>query len=285
MKTEIIIEAQATLGEGPSWDEKNGVLYWVDILEKKVYADGQVLAVLDDYVGCAAACRSGHLVLGKRFSIADLDPATGKVETLARIDEPADNRFNDGKCDPAGRLLVGSMDMNEKDASGALYSFDGRTTTRLLGGLRISNGLAWSPDYKTFYHIDTPAREVKAFDYDPQSGAIANPRTVIRVPDGLGWPDGMTSDTRGHLWIAMWDGAQLTRWDPASGSLLERIPVPALRTTACAFGGPDRSELYVTSARVGLGAADLQKYPLSGGLFKLTTEIEGMPAHPFGPAS
>ena len=122
--------------------------------------------------------------------------------------------------------------------------------TRLLDGIRISNGLAWSPDYKTFYYIDTPTREVKAFDYDLSTGQIANPRVVITVPETLGWPDGMTSDTEGNLWIAMWGGAQVTRWNPQSGKLLEQIPLPAKNVTSCVFGGK-RSErtLHHLSAR------------------------------------
>jgi sugar lactone lactonase YvrE len=172
------------------------------------------------------------------------------------------------------------MDMNEKDASGALYSFDGKVT-RLLDGIRISNGLAWSVDHKTFYYIDTPTREVKAFDYDVASGQIANPRAVIHVSESLGWPDGMTSDMDGNLWIAMWGGAQITKWNPNTGALLEQIPVPAPHTSSCVFGGKDMNELYVTSARVGMSEADIKKYPLSGGLFKLTTNIQGMPTFEF----
>ena len=133
------------------------------------------------------------------------------------------NRFNDGKCDPAGRFLAGTMDDAEKEASGSLYSYspDGTLKT-LLTGLRISNGLTWSPDHQTFYHIDTPTRQVTAFDYDLATGNLANPRPVISIPPELGWPDGMTSDAEGMLWVAMWGGAKLTRWNPATGQLAGR---------------------------------------------------------------
>jgi sugar lactone lactonase YvrE len=174
------------------------------------------------------------------------------------------------------------MDMNEKDPNGTLYSFDGKQVTTLLSGVTISNGLAWSVDHKTFYYIDTPTREVKAFDYDLTTGQIANPHTVIHVPESLGWPDGMTSDTDGNLWITMWGGAQLTKWNANTGKLLEQIPVPALHTSSCVFGGKEMNELYVTSARKGMSEADLKKYPLSGGLFKVITNIEGMPTFEFG---
>ena len=287
MKSELILDAKATLGEGPAWDLKTQTLYWVDILEKRIYAGTELLAQMDDMVGCLAPRKNGNLILGmsqlaSRASIVDFELATAQQTVLASLSaEPPTNRLNDGKCDPAGRFLTGSMDMNEKDPNGALYSFNGKQVTRLLDGIRISNGLAWSPDHKTFYYIDTPTREVKAFDYDLAVGTIANPRAAIHVPESLGWPDGMTSDMQGNLWIAMWGGAQITKWNPHTGKLLEQIAVPALQTSSCVFGGKEMNELYVTSARVGMNESDLIKYPLSGGLFKITTSIVGMPTFEF----
>ncbi|MCQ3937531.1 MAG: SMP-30/gluconolactonase/LRE family protein [Chloroflexi bacterium] len=277
-----ILDAKAALGEGPAWDAKTQTLYWVDILEKRIFAGAELLAQLDDFVGCLAPRKNGNLILGKRASFVDFEPASSRQTVLAALSESPTNRINDGKCDPAGRFLAGTMDMNEKEASGSLYSFDGKQTTRLLDGIRISNGLAWSPDHKTFYYIDTPTREVKAFDYDGVTGQIANLRIAVRVPESLGWPDGMTSDTEGSLWIAMWGGAQVTRWNPNSGQLLEQIPVPALQTSSCVFGGKNMNELFVTSARVGMSDADIEKYPLSGGLFRVVTKVEGMPTFEFG---
>jgi sugar lactone lactonase YvrE len=277
MKIELVFDAKATLGEGPAWDSKTQSLYWVDILEKRVYHGTELLVQLDDLVGCLAPCENGRLILGMRRALADLDVDSRRVALLAPLDSelPA-NRINDGKCDPAGRFIFGTMDMNEKDSSGALYSFDGKTIARLLDGVRISNGLAWSPDHKIFYYIDTPTREVKAFDYDVATGQIANPRIALRIPASLGFPDGMTSDVAGNLWIALWGGAQISKWNPNTGQLLEQIPIPALQTSSCVFGGKDMNELYVASARVGMSVADLKKYPLSGGLFKVVANVEGM---------
>ncbi len=277
MKSELIFDAKATLGEGPAWDAKTQSLYWVDILEKRIYAGNEILVELDDYVGCLAPCKNGHLILGSRLSLVDFEPASSKMTTLASLSsEPLTNRINDGKCDPKGRFLVGTMDMNEKEASGSLYSFDGKVITCLLDGIRISNGLAWSPDHKIFYYIDTPTRKVKAFDYDLAGGQIANQRIAIEVPESLGWPDGMTSDTDGNLWIAHWRGAQITRWNPNTGRLLDQVSMPVLQPSSCVFGGKDMNELYVTSARVGMSEADLVRYPLSGGLFKINTNVIGM---------
>jgi len=285
MQSEIIYDANAILGEGPAWDTKTRTLYWVDILEKRVHyrhADEDGFIQLDEMPGCLAPTKSGTLLIAVRASILDLEPATNKQTVLAAVSEPDNNRFNDGKCDPAGRFLAGSMNMDEESPTGALYSFDGQTVTLLLDGIRISNGLAWSPDSKTLYYIDTPTRVVKAFDYNLSTGQIANPRVVINVPEALGWPDGMTSDTEGNLWIAIWGGAQVTRWNPQSGELLEQIPLPAKNITSCAFGGDDLNELYITSARKGLNKADLTAYKHSGSLMRVKTKVQGMPTFEFG---
>jgi len=287
---ELLFDARAELGEGPFWDAQTQTLYWLDVLNKRIYAGHDLYAQLDETVGCAALRKDGGLILTLKNSIVELGPFdfaqggpdSAKPTVLATVDEPVNNRFNDGKCDPAGRFLAGSMDLNESDPTGAFYSFDGKAITRMLTGIRISNGLTWSPDHKTFYYIDTPTREVKAFDYDLATGQIAEPRCIIHIPDGMGWPDGMTSDTDGNLWIAMWAGAKVTQWDPRSGQLLEQIAMPVYQPSSCIFGGADLNELYITSARKGMSQEKLQEYPLSGGVFKVTTKVTGMPTYKFG---
>jgi sugar lactone lactonase YvrE len=163
MKAELLLDAKATLGEGPAWDSKTQTLYWLDILEKRIYAGTRILAELDDLIGCLAPRKNGNLILALsevegRSAFVDFKPDSSQQTVLAALSdaERATNRINDGKCDPAGRFLAGTMDMNEKDPNGALYSFDGKQVTSLLSGVTISNGLAWSPDLKTFYYIDTP---------------------------------------------------------------------------------------------------------------------------------
>ncbi len=293
MEIELLCEAHAQLGEGPAWDAKSHTLYWVDILGKRIHFhhDGENGFIeLDEMPGCLAPCKDGDLIVAARASLLRLTrfdrtqggPAPVKTTVLASLSEPANNRFNDGKCGPDGRFLAGTMDMDERAASGSLYSFDSSKVTRLLAGVRISNGLAWSPNYQTLYYIDTPTREVKAFDYDLASGQIANPRVVIQVPEALGWPDGMTSDRDGCLWIALWGGGQVTRWQPHTGKLLLQIPVPAKNVTACVFGGDNLDELYITSARVGLGEADSTASKPAGSLMRVRTRFEGMPTFEFG---
>ncbi|HEU0297060.1 MAG TPA: SMP-30/gluconolactonase/LRE family protein [Anaerolineales bacterium] len=311
MKPELLFDAKVYLGEGPIWDARSQTLYWVDIFAKRIYAGPDLFAELEEYefLGCIAPREKGGLILAlsgdashavdARFSFASLEPspalapgasvghAQGKpgsanLTLLSSLtDESAGNRFNDGKCDPRGRFLAGTMDKGETEPTGSLYSFDGRSVTKILSGVTVSNGMTWSPDSKTFYYIDTPTREVRAFDYDLESGAIANPRVAVYISEALGWPDGMTSDMQGHLWIAMWGGAKVTQWNPNTGELLEQIAVPAMNVSSCVFGGRNMNELYLTSARKGLDEAVLKQYPLTGGVFRLETKVEGMPTFAF----
>ena len=284
----LVLDARAELGEGPSWSARQGRLYWVDIHAGNLHyfapEDGSdsVLS-MGEPIGCVVPATDGTVVAALTSGFVRVDTATGTRTPLARLDsEPPRNRFNDGKCDSQGRFLAGTMDDAEKEASGSLYSLapDG-ALKRLLSGLRISNGLAWSPDGSAFYFIDTPTREIRAFEYD-LSGDINNPRAVARVPEELGYPDGMTSDSEGMLWVGMWGGACITRWDPTTGELLGKVPVPALNVTSCVFGGPELKDLYVISARKGMTPEELARYPQSGGLFRVATGITGAPTFEFG---
>ena len=311
MKPELLFDSKVWLGEGPIWDVRTQTLYWVDIFAKRIYAGAELVAELEEYefLGCIAPREMGGLILALsgdashandgRFSFAGLEPSpalapgasvdhtqgrpdSAKLTVLSALTgESSSNRFNDGKCDPRGRFLAGTMDKGETAPTGSVYSFDGKSVTRILSNVTISNGMTWSPDHSTFYYIDTPTREVRAFDYDLESGAIANPRVSVSIPAALGWPDGMTSDMEGNLWIAMWGGAQVTRWNPNTGTLLEQIPIPALNVSSCVFGGKNMNELYLTSARKGLDETALKQYPLTGGVFRLETAVEGMPTFSF----
>lgn len=283
MRAELVWDARAELGEGPCWSARDQVLYWVDIRAGLVYAGADVCLQVGHPVGCIAPRAAGGLVLAEGHHFSEWNGSRAELTPITGVDEPSQNRFNDGKCDPAGRFLAGSMDSNEKESTGSLYSLEGRRVERLLSGLGISNGLAWSPDGSTFYFIDTPTRTIQAFDYDLATGRIANGRTAVQVPESLGWPDGMTSDMDGNLWVAMWGGAQVTQWEPDSGRLLQSIPVPAPHTTSCIFGGQDLNELYITSARKDLSARQLGEYPLSGGVFRVVTNLTGMPVFEFAP--
>jgi len=289
MNPELLLDAKATLGEGPSWDARTNTLYWLDIKGHMVHVFDPHTGLdksidVGESVGCAAPTKDGHLVLGLKNGLAILDLATAKLNFFARPEAHLPgNRFNDGKCDPAGRFLAGTMDDAEVEASGALYSIDrDHKIKTLITSVRISNGLAWSPDYKTLYYIDTPTSVVMAYDYDLDHGNISRARVAVTIPDGLGWPDGMTSDADGNLWVALWGGAAVTCWNPATGSLIRKIEIPALNVTSCVFGGDGLRTLYLTSARKGMSAEQLEQYPLTGGVFKIETQTQGMPTFVFG---
>ncbi len=236
MNPELLLDAHADLGEGAAWDQTANRLYWVDIHAGNLHIfDPQnktdECINLGEKLGSVSPCKNGDLVMALQSGIVTYNMPTKKTTHLGNPEEHIPgNRFNDGKCDPTGRFLAGTMDDAEKAASGSLYSFspDGSLKT-LLTGTRISNGLTWSPDYKTFYHIDTPSRQVTAYDYHLETGDISNPRAAATIPGELGWPDGMTSDQDGMLWVAMWGGAKITRWNPVTGNLLESIPFPAYK--------------------------------------------------------
>lgn len=286
---ELLLDARADLGEGPVWLEEEGRLLWVDIRAGRLHRfdprGGQDEVVqLEAPLGCAVPAENGDILLGMKDGIARLAPGASSPSWIARPEEAVPgNRMNDGKCDPFGRLLVGSMDNAEVENRGSLYSLDPSGALRvLLSGLGISNGLAWSPDGSTFYFIDTPTRQVTAYDYDGPSGTIASPRLAVEIPPALGWPDGMCSDSMGRLWIALWGGAGLALCDPLAMRVLEVVALPAHNVTSCCFGGPDLDELFVTSARKGLGEVELGRLPRTGGLFRLRPGVEGLPTRLFG---
>jgi len=288
-KPELVLDKQAQLGEGPSWDANTHTLYWTNISAGEIHTflpktGGDYVTSVGESVGCIAPAKTGGLIIASQSGIARFDPVSGLRTPIASPEAGMPgNRFNDGKCDPAGRFLAGTMDNAELEASGSLYSLSPNGILKtLLTGVRISNGLAWSPDHATLYYIDTPTRTVMAYAYDLSTGEISQPRGVVPVPEELGWPDGMTSDTEGNLWIAMWGGAALTKWDPRKGRLLQTIPIPALNVTSCAFGGEGLTDLYITSARKGLSEQQLAQYPLTGGVFRLQTDVKGMPTFEFG---
>jgi len=286
---ELLLDARACLGEGVNWDAANELLYWVDIVRKEVHlfdpAKGEDRCMdVGQYVGAVVPTEKGDLLAAVHHGIARLDPDTGRLDPLAdpEADLP-DNRFNDGKCDPAGRFWAGTMHVDGKGNSGALYRIDQDLSIhRMVDQVGISNGLAWSADCKTMYYIDTSKQTVDAFDYDIDTGAVTNRRTVIPFPSELGHPDGMTIDEEGMLWVACWAGARVTRWDPQRGRLLQEIRLPVTNVTDCVFGGPEGDTLYISTARMTLSDEDLKQQPLAGGLFQVRPGVRGPLARPFG---
>lgn len=282
MKTKVIIDAKATLGEGPCWDAKRKRLYWVDIIEKKVHihdvSTGKNHAIeVDHLVGAVVVRESGGLILATQNGFYELDEETGEATLLHNPEaDMSSNRFNDGKCDPAGRFWAGTMEVDEQKPVGSLYVLDTNLAVKkMLSGITISNGLTWSSDHKTMYYIDSPTKKVVAFDYDVNSGDISNKRVVVTIPEGEGIPDGMTIDAEDKLWVAQWGGYKVSRWDPETGEHIGEVKVPAKQVTSCVFAGDDLDELYITTAKRGLDEEELSKYPHSGSVFHIKSSIKG----------
>jgi D-xylonolactonase len=286
----VLGRVRATLGEGLCWSSRQQALWWVDILEHRLYRTDAVTGVhaewsFDETLS-AVAERADHpgLAVTLRRGLVLFDPQSGDVQ---RLDEPEldreGNRFNDGKCDTRGRFWGGTMDFAVKAPTGAFYRFDaaGRATRALDAGWIVTNGPTWTRDGRTMFVNDTVHRRVVAHAFDPESGEVGAARDWLVLDESDGHPDGMTTDASGRLWIAHWGGACITCHDPDSAAELARIPLPTDHITNVAFGGPEMKTLFISSARFELSAAQLDAQPLAGALFAVDTDAIGLPANLF----
>jgi len=281
----VRLTARARLGEGPVWDHQSSLLYWVDIYNHRVHQFNPVTRHehyidVGETVGAIAVVNDSTLIMALRHRLAYLNLETEQIIPILDIetDKPS-NRFNDGKCDAAGRFWVGSMSTNKSE--GCLYRYsaaDGLTVVET--GLTISNGLGWSPDNRTFYLTDSPLKTIFAYDFDLVTGNISNRRVFINLNHEPFFPDGLTVDSDGCLWVAMWDGWCVVRFSP-DGQELARIPLPVQRPTSCTFGGDNLNTLYITSAAVGLSEAEIQKSFYSGDVFAIVPQVAGWPCYRF----
>jgi sugar lactone lactonase YvrE len=288
---ELVLDAQATLGEGPVWDDRRGLLWWVDIEQRLVHrwspTDGPLEPLgTPGRVGAVALRSDGALLLALQdgFWLAEpLQMAAPRAWVRLAGANPS-WRLNDAKCDPQGNLWAGSMRLDAAEGGGRLYRLapDGSVQV-MLERLTISNGMAWRSDGRMMYHVDTPTGRIDAFDFDPQAGTISNRRMAVDLSTEDGSPDGMTIDSDDHLWVAMWGGSAVLRCRPGGaeerGEVIERIAMPVRQPTSCAFGGESLQDLYVTSADKDLppDAGGPQ-----GGLFRIRVDVPGRPPDRFG---
>ena len=278
-----VLDIRASLGECPLWSADERALYWVDInapaLNRFDPATGENRVMpMPASIGCAALREGGGFVVALRNGIW-LASADGLLERCVAPPpyEPAHHRFNDGRCDPQGRFVVGSMNEKRDTDDAALYRLDADfTLTRLIGAMTISNGLAWSPDGRTMYHADTPAHIVRAFDYPAGPGLPSSGRTFARFSGETDRPDGGACDSGGNYWSAFYRGGKVVKLS-AQGALLAEYPVPAMCPTMCAFGGDDLCTLFVTTARQMRDDAELARLPQSGGIFSMRVDTPGLP--------
>jgi len=289
----LVWPAGALLGEGLCWSPAQQAIYWVDILgqalmrqdmrtgERRTWSFGETISAVAE-----CADRPG-LIVSLRRHIAFFDPDTGALQRLPET-EPQwpGNRFNDGKCDAQGRFWACTMDFDCEAPTGSLYRV---TPSQPLPQIEcawearfpVVNGPAWSLDGRILWLNDTPGGTVHAMDFDPATGGVSKPRRWLRLPEGTGLPDGMTTDAQGRLWIAHWGGSRVTCHAPDDGRELACIALPAANVTNVAFGGPDFATLFISTAATGLTPAELKEQPMAGALFSVDTDAVGLAAHRF----
>ena len=280
-----VADVHAVLGEGPVWVERDAALHWVDIKGRKIFridtAGERREWPTPIRVGSLSPRASGGFIAGTDEGIAEIDLDAGRFTILNHPEAHLpDNRFNDGKVDRGGRFWAGTMDDTEKHSTGTLYRIDpDLTATAVDTGYKVTNGPAFSPSGDLMYHNDSARQVTYAFDLDGDGNAT-NRRVLATYGQGDGYPDGMTVDGEGCLWIAFWDAWCVRRYSPA-GDCIAKLDVPVSKPTSCAFGGANLDRLYITSAGIGLDEAALAGQPQAGGLFVASPGVSGLPELPF----
>ena len=295
---QCIWAADAILGEGPVWNDYRQRLYWVDVKSQKIHwynpkSGSRSSFHMPEPVGACLPTADGRFLcaLKNGLVLARLEDGPGQGPHIVEAGaieifggpeaEASRNRFNDAKIDSCGRLWAGTMDDEEREPTGSLYCINwDRSWTAMDDGYIVTNGPAISANGRTLYHTDTFAGEIYAFDMDAQGG-LSNKRVHIRIPREDGYPDGMTIDVDGYLWVAHFGGGRVTRFDP-DGSAVAILRLPVANVTSCTFGGPDYDKLYITTARWTLNDEALEQQPLAGGLFVAQPGCRGLPSLAFG---
>ena len=282
-------ETQAQLGEGAFWNHQTQELFWVDIEGKKLHIYNPKSKLnktleMPSRIGTVVPKDYNNAVVALEHGINLVNTEHGEITLLSdtESDKPY-NRFNDGKCDPKGRFWIGSMSFDTKTKSGALYMLSPNgSVEKKLDSVTISNGMVWTKDHKTMYYIDTPLKNIRAFDYNNETGEINNERVAVIIADSLGFADGMTIDENDNLWVGLWNGNGVGHFNPKSGKLIQKIQVPAQNVTSCAFGGKNLDTLYITTASLGMPEENISLYPNAGSIFKYVPGVKGVKSSFFG---
>ena len=287
MQAQLHIDARHALGEGPVWH--HDTLYWVNITEGRLYRHNAATDTLTHFdvgstLGVALPAADGWWWTAREHDCAWLHEPSSKVVPLdAPITPPvpASLRFNDGFTGPDGHPWVGSAALDGSRETAILYRADETGALHVaLPNITLSNGLGWSPDKSQFYYVDSLAHNLSVFDYDASTQTIANRRILREFPQDGSVPDGLSIDAEGHIWLAIWGGSGVLRIDGQSGDILDRIDLPVSQVTSCVFGGPENRTLFITSARAGLDDDALAAHPLAGGIFRVETDVAGLPCPP-----
>jgi sugar lactone lactonase YvrE len=285
-RVRVALQARDQLGEAPFWDERAGELLRVDITRGRIHAwdpathriatqemAGEVSAVVPRAAAPGRLVATGHRLLL-------CDGTAQRTLAVVERDRP-DNRFNDCKCDPQGRLWAGTMSRRRAPGTAALYRLQaGGEIERVIGGTTISNGLGWSPAGDRMYFTDSTTQRIDVLDFDAANGDVANRRALVEVDPHDGLPDGMTIDAEGGIWVCLFGGGAVRRYSP-EGALAAAIGLPVTNPTSAVFGGAELRTLYVTTARHRLSPEQLAVEPLAGAVLALDPGVRGLPGNRF----
>ena len=284
----VAYKTDTKLGEGALWNHETNELYWISI-------EGKLLNIFNpktrqnrslptaSQIGTVVPKNKDEALIALVDGIYTMNLHTGEATLFSDMKDVLTGcKLNDGKCDPSGRLWVGSMGWQQEKGKAKLFTIknDSSVTTK-IDSITISNGIVWTKDKKTMYYIDTPTSQIKAYDYDNATGDISNERVAVEISEDLGHPDGMAIDVEGMVWVGMWNGNAVIRFNPKTGKLLQKIEVPAHNVTSCAFGGDNLETLYITTARVDMTDDEIEKYPLAGSVFKVNPGVKGVKSNFF----
>lgn len=284
-----VFDADNYLGETPIWSAEQQVLWWVNCeqpaeLHRLVPETGKHDKwPMPNRCGGFVPKKEGGLLVVLADGLYDFDPASGKLSLRVASGLPAEIKLHECHCDRQGRFWVGAFDHNflhDRNATGGFfYRLDGDTLTPVIDGIAVANGLAFSPDGRTMYACSSPSRKVEAFDLDPESGAVSNRRTFLKLADeDKGHIDGATVDAEGGYWLAAVGAAELRRYRP-DGSLDRVVPLPFSNPTKPAFGGSDMATLYITSTKMQINP-DMPGFDANGGLFAFKPGEKGVAETP-----
>ncbi len=283
-KIEKVCDIRSVLGEGPCWDSVKNKIYWVDIIKKNIHffdfnSNKSETIELNKFVGSIGLRKNGGIIAALEDGFYFIEDKSKTKKLIIKVDENINKkRFNDGKVDCLGNFWAGSVSYEENLPIGILYCLTNDFKfKKALDNITISNGITWSLDNKKMYFIDTPTLKVDVFDFDIYENKIFNRKVAFEIPKNLGFPDGMTIDVEGKLWIAHWGNSKVFRWDPTTKKIIDKIDIPAIRVSSCTFGGKNLDNLFITTAQRGF-AENIEDYSEkdSGYIYMIQTKTRGL---------
>jgi sugar lactone lactonase YvrE len=286
---ELLVDCRCSVAEGPSWDERDGALLWIDIVTGDVFhtvlASGETTIMrIGQQVSAVLPRASGGYLLTLQDGVFAVDRIEqgAPLTCISEIElERPQNRINDAKCDAAGRLWAGTVARDRTPGAGALYRLDtDLALTSVIGAVTLSNGIGWSPDGTRMYFVDSVPRTLDVLDFDMATGQASNRRRLVDIAADDGSPDGLAVDTEGCIWLAVWGSGAVYRYAP-DGELADVVAVPTRNVASCCFGGPELDYLFVTTASAELSHQELDADPNAGSVFRLRPGVAGMPTTAF----